>query len=99
MQGNKKCAEEKKCAQGTKNVHEVHEETMGAKCNLLWHIMILNCRVWPYMALYGLVCSYMAMSDLLWSCIAMCGLVLCNIVALYCTFLAVIYLNSFGLVC
>ena len=39
---------------------------MGAKCHLLWHIMVLNCHiclVWPYVALnewsylasYGLV--------------------------------------------
>ena len=50
----KPCCSQQKCAQGTKYValseNEVHNDTMGAKCNLLWHIMVLNCRVWPYMA-------------------------------------------------
>ena len=46
---------------GTKNVpisqNEVHKVpiAMGANCYLVWHIMLLNCRVWPYVALYGLM--------------------------------------------
>ena len=54
VQGNKKCAREQKMCKGTKNV-------------LLWHIMVLNCRVclvWPCLALCGLV----------WLCVALCGL-------------------------
>ena len=53
VQENKKGAGNKKRALETKNVplskNEVYKETMnnGAKCNLLWHIMVLNCRMWP----------------------------------------------------
>ena len=60
--GNKKCSSSK---------NEVHKETMGAKCNLLWHIMVLNCHVCierPFMVLYGLVWPCMTLCGLIWSC-------------------------------
>ena len=53
LQGNKNCASEQKSARKQKMCK-------GTKNVLLWHIMVLNCRVcliWPCMALYGLVWS------------------------------------------
>ena len=77
--GTKNVQRNKKCAQGAKNVplskNEVHKETMGAKCNLLWHIMVLNCHEWPYMASCGLVWPCMAFYDLVWRCLALYGVV------------------------
>ena len=55
VQANKKCAREQKMCKGTKSV-------------LLWHIMVLNCRVW-------LVWLFLALCGLVWSCKALCGLV------------------------
>ena len=46
VQGNKKIPWSK---------NEALKDKMGAKYNLLWHSMVLNCRVWPYMASCGLV--------------------------------------------
>ena len=40
---------------------------MGAKCNLLWHMMVLNCRVCPYMAWYGLIWHRLVLYGLVWS--------------------------------
>ena len=63
VQGNKKCAGgtknvrvqgNEKCSKGTKNVpisqNEDHQDHLGAKCYLLWHIMVLNWRVCLCMA-------------------------------------------------
>ena len=61
----------------------------------LWHIMVLNCQVRPFVVLYGFMWSYTY--DLLWPCMvfcSLCGLVICNIVALL-PYLAVIDPNSF----
>ena len=56
--GNKKMFKGAKSVQGTKKIaqvaknvplsqNEVPKDPMGAKCYLLWHIMVLNCRVQP----------------------------------------------------
>ena len=67
------------CAKGTNNVpisqNEDRKGHMGAKCNLLWHIKVLNycvCLVWPSMALYDLVWPPMVLL-LLFTTISMCG--------------------------
>ena len=70
VQGNKKYAHGTKQVPLSKN--EVYKETMWAKCNLLWNIMVLNCcvclvwlcvalcgHVWPYVASYGLVAFHL----------------------------------------
>ena len=50
---------EQKLCKGTTNV-------------LLWHIMVLNCRVclygrvWPFVAICGLVCPYVVLYGLMW---------------------------------
>ena len=60
-QETKNVQESKKFAQGTKNVplsqNEVPKDPMSAKCYLLWHIMVLNCLVWSFMAEYRLFSS------------------------------------------
>ena len=51
VQGNKKSAREQKTCKGTKtkNVpisqNDDRKGHMGAKCYVLWHIMVLNCCV------------------------------------------------------
>ena len=58
---NKKCAGNKKFAwEQQKNQNEVFKGPMGAKCYFLWHIMELNCFVWPCIIFCGLVWSYVA---------------------------------------
>ena len=54
------------CVQGNKkqSKNEVHKDIMGAECNLLWHIMLLHCREWPYMVLCALVRPFMVLGGL-----------------------------------
>ena len=59
--GTKNVLREQKCSTGTKKIPESQNEVYkGLKFYLLWHIMILNYRVWPYVALYVLVWHCMA---------------------------------------
>ena len=56
---------EQKVCKGTKffllSQNEVHRDPMVAECYHLWHIIVLNCRLWPYMAYYGLSWSNFAL--------------------------------------
>ena len=59
VQGNKKCAQVENNVPFSQN--EVHRDPMGAKYYLLWYIMVLICRVWPYMAACGHIWPCMAL--------------------------------------
>ena len=96
----------------TKNVlvsqNEVRKvpTAMAAKCYLLWHIMVLNCRVylvWPYLTLNEwpfiwprmvlLLFMAMVMCGLIWLSIAFCDLVW-SCIALY--GLVMVLIASYG---
>ena len=38
--------------------NEAHKGPMWEKCYLFWQIMVLNCRLWPYMTVCGLIWPY-----------------------------------------
>ena len=86
VQGNKKCAREQKISKGTKNVQGNKKCAREQKNVLLWHIMVLNCRVcpvWPCVVLYGLMWPHFVL--LLFTAMVMCGLIrlsmaLCDLV-------------------
>ena len=60
---------EQKLYKGTKDVplsqNQVNKDPIGAKSYLLWHIKVLNCSVWLYMASF---CH-------IWPCMILWGLV------------------------